>query len=160
MLDEDGQVIGVARKGSDTADKDPKKNKAYEVDKEGFSDSNPIEIDSPSINKGTVFSREEVAKMTQAEVDKRLAARLREIEEKTLPAALAKIQGLEMLKDRDVAEGVTDEEMELDNIGDRDLNVENEREYEEVDYESSQDLQDRVNKAFKGEDPNSKECCG
>lgn len=40
--------------------------------------------------------------MIQAEVDKRLAARLREIEEKTLPAALAKIQGLEMLKDRDV----------------------------------------------------------
>lgn len=33
--------------------------------------------------------------------------------------------------------------MELDNIGDRDLNVENERDYEEVDYESSQDLQDR-----------------
>lgn len=57
MLDEDGQVIGVARKGSDTADKDPKRNKAYEVDKEGFSDSNPIEIDSPSINKGTVSLR-------------------------------------------------------------------------------------------------------
>lgn len=92
LLDEDGVVIGTVRKDSASSDdnRDPKKPRSCE-EAGGSSSNNPVVVDSAEGGATQVFSRVEVDKIIQEEIDKRMAAQLLVLEERAMAAAMAKI---------------------------------------------------------------------
>lgn len=159
LLDQDGNVIGLARKESDglSDDRDPKRNRLENM--QTTSVESPVMVDDAE-GVGCLDGNKlpsDVEKMIQEELDRRIAAQLHKIEERALAAAMAKIQNMQNKDTSLLADGGTDLDGAIDDEEDFEEEEMNKmQDSEEVDYESSQDLQNRVNMALNGEDPNPK----